>query len=222
MSFGGCAAVDRARKFRGLFLAAGMALTSSASAVPALSETKPGPYAVTLMAGRGTDTDFTTIISEPWTTNFVDLSIVSLAASARLGTINELTGSDLGAFGRNFSVETEAGAAYRFNEGSEGEFWGALYFRFDGFPWNDTLYTTAAIDTGLTILTETSEFEQDRSDGKTSLVLHYFSPELTFADPDNKDLQFVLRLHHRSGIFGLIDGVDTGSSFITAGVRLRF
>jgi hypothetical protein len=44
-------------------------------------------------------------------------------------------------------------------------------------------------------------------------LLHYFSPELTFADPDNKDFEIVTRLHHRSGIFGLFGGVAGGRPF---------
>ena len=47
-------------------------------------------------------------------------------------------------------------------------------------------------------------------------------PELTFADPDNKDLELVLRYHHRSGVFGLFDDVVSGSTFLSAGVRVRF
>ena len=213
----------RNREFHGLALAAGVVFASLCSAGPALSETRGDPYAVTFMVGRGTDTDFTQILSQPWTTHFVDLTMVGVTASARLGTIGELVGSDLGHFGNYVSVETEAGAAYRFGEEeSLGEFWGSLYFRYDGFPWNDTIYTTAAINTGLSILTETSDFEKDRSNDGTSQVLHNFSPEITFADPDNKNLEFVLRLHHRSGIFGTIDGVHSGSTFITTGIRFRF
>lgn len=203
-------------------LATCVVLASLCLAEPALSETRGAPHAVTFLVGRGTDTDFTQIISQPWTTHFVDLTMVGVAASTRLGTIGELVGSDLGHFGDYISIEAEAGAAYRFGEESQGEFWGSLYFRYDGFPWNDTVYTTAAINTGLSILTETSEFEKDRSDDQSSLVLHNFSPEITIADPDNKNLEFVLRLHHRSGIFGTMDGVHSGSSFIVTGIRLRF
>ncbi len=47
-------------------------------------------------------------------------------------------------------------------------------------------------------------------------------PEITFADPDNKNVEFLIRYHHRSGVFGLFDGVVSGSTFITAGVRFRF
>jgi hypothetical protein len=212
------------RRATGCFLfAMGGLLASLGWAVPVQGGTKGDANAVTVLVGRGTDTDFTQIITEPWTTNFVDLTMVGLTASHRLGTLDELTGWDLGHFGDDVSVELEGGAAYRFSdEENLGEFWASLYFRYDGFPWNDTIYTTAAINTGLSLLTETSEFERERGDGQSSRVLHNFSPEITFADPDNKNVELVLRLHHRSGIFGLIDGVSTGSTFVTTGIRVRF
>lgn len=203
--------------------ACAVALACACVATPALAQEPNSPNAVTFLVGRGTDTDFTQIMSQPWTTHFVDLTLVGITYSYRLGTLNELFGSDtLGYFGDHLMIEPEAGAAYRFGMESQGEFWGALYFRYDGLPWNDTIYTTLAINTGLSILTEKSEFEADRSDGDSSLVLHNFSPEITFAAPDYKDIEFVLRLQHRSGIFGTIDGVYSGSSFVTTGLRVRF
>ncbi len=199
------------------------ALALACVATPALAQQPNSPNAVTFLVGRGTDTDFTQVLTQPWTTNFVDLTLVGVTYSYRLGTLNELFGSDtLGYFGDHLMIEPEAGAAYRFGFESQGEFWGSLYFRYDGLPWNDTIYTTLALNTGLSILTETSEFERDRSNGDSSLVLHNFSPEITFASPDNKDIELVLRLHHRSGIFGTIDGVYSGSSFVTTGLRVRF
>jgi hypothetical protein len=197
-------------------------LASLCSALPVQAGTEGDPDAITVLAGRGTDTDFTQIITEPWTTDFVDLTMVGLAASHRLGTLDELTGSDLGQIGEDVSVEVEGGAAYRFGREDQGEFWTALYFRYDGFPWNDIFYTTAAINTGLSILTKSSEFERDRGDGRSSQMLHDFSPEITLADPGDKNVELVLRLHHRSGIFGLIDGVSSGSTFVTTGLRFRF
>jgi hypothetical protein len=216
-------ATGRNEEVCGLVLAVCVFLVSLCLTEPALSGAKPGAHAVTFLVGRGTDTDFTQIISQPWTTNFVDLTTVEAIYSYRLGTLSELFDSDtLGYFGDHLTVEPEAGTAYRFGEESQGEFWGALYFRYDGLPWNDTIYTTLALNTGLSILTETSEFERDRSDGDSSRVLHNFSPEITFADPDYKNIELVLRLQHRSGIFGTIDGVYSGSTFVTTGIRFRF
>ncbi len=34
--------------------------------------------------------------------------------------------------------------------------------------------------------------------------------------------ELFVRWHHRSGVFGLFDGVRAGSTFLTGGVRLRF
>jgi hypothetical protein len=198
------------RARRGLLIMGGLAVLLC-SAMPGKADGRGDPDAVTFLVGRGTDTDFTDIITEPWTTHFVDLTMVGLAASHRLDTLGE-----------DFTIDLEGGAAYRFGEEDQGEFWGALYLRYDGFPWNDTIYTTVALNTGLSYLTETSEFERDRSDGQSSQVLHNFSPEITLADPDNKNVELVLRLQHRSGIFGLIDGVTGGSTFVTTGLRFRF
>jgi hypothetical protein len=197
-------------------------LASLCCTAPVQGETKGDANAVTVLLGRGTDTVLTQIITEPWTTQFVDLTIVTAALSARLGTVNELTGSDLGSIGDYFSFDLEAGAAYHFEE-EMGEFWGAIFLRYDGFPWNDAIYTTIAASTGLDYITETSEFEKSQTNsGQTSQVLHYLAPEITFADPDNKNIEWVVRLHHRSGVFGLINDVTGGSTFVTTGLRVRF
>lgn len=189
---------------------------------PALGGEKGDAHAVTFFAGKGTDTDFFQSLAQPWTIHFVDLGILDAALSTRLGTVNELTGSDPGGIGDDFSIDLETGAAYRFGDEEMGEFWGAIYLRYDGFPWNDTIYTTIAANTGLSYITKTSEFERDRSDGQTSLLLHYLAPEITFADPDNKNVEWLIKLHHRSGVFGAFDGVTGGSTFVTTGIRVRF
>jgi hypothetical protein len=204
-------------------LVASALLGSLCFILPAQAGTRGDANSVTVLTGKGTDTDFTQIIIQPWTTHFVDQNLVGIIASHRLGTLDELTGLDLGHLGEYITVEPEAGASYRFGDKEDlGEFWGALYFRYDGFFWNDSLYTTVALDTGLSLLTETSDWEASRSSQGTSQVLHYFSPEITFADPDNKNVELVLRLYHRSGIFGAIDGVHSGSTFVTTGLRFRF
>ena len=211
-------------RFPSLIAVVGATLASLWVSAPASSQTNNDPYAaVTFMIGRGTDTGFTQIMVEPWTVDIVDLSMVSVALSTRLGTVSELTGSsDLGFIGNHFSFDLEAGTAYRFGDESQGEFWGAIYLRYDGFPWNDTVYTSIAANTGVSLLTDTSEFERSRSDGQTSRLLHYLAPEITFADPSNKNLELVVKLHHRSGVFGTFDGVSGGSTFIATGIRLRF
>jgi hypothetical protein len=189
---------------------------------PALAGEKADPYAVTFFTGKGTDTDFTTVLTQPWTIHFVDLAVFGTALSARLGTVNELTGSEPGGIGDYFSIDLEAGAAYRFGDEEMGEFWAAIFLRYDGFPWNDTIYTTIAANTGVSYITETSEFEKGRSDGQSSQLMHYLAPEITFADPDNKNIEWLIKYHHRSGVFGLFDGATGGSTFVTTGLRVHF
>ncbi len=214
----------------GFLTALGGAMALLCFTTPVLAGEKSDPYAFTVFAGKGTDTDFFSALTQPWTIHFVDLGIVGAAVSARVGTVNELTGWDLGSIGDDFSIDLETGAAYRFGDecgdecGDEemGEFWGAIYLRYDGFPWNDTIYTTIAANTGVSYITHTSEFEKGRSDGQSSQLMHYLTPEITFADPDDKNVEWLVQLHHRSGVFGLFDGASGGSTFVTTGLRVHF
>ena len=189
------------------------------------------PSSVMLYGGFGTDVNFTQSVYAPWTIEPNGLGFVGIAASQRLGTINDFAsdwGYDLGTIGDDFTLDGEIGGGYRFGEESMAELWTALYLRYDGLPWNDIVYTTIAADLGISVLSEKSEIEASReadSDGQhanASYILHFFSPEITIADPDNKNVELVLRLQHRSGIFGLIDGITSGSTIVTTGIRVRF
>lgn len=153
-----------------------------------------------------------------------DLGVVGLAYSHRFGTANDFVGGILPpVIGDHLFIEGEGGISYRFGDEELGEGWLGAYLRYDNLPWNDVVYTTLAVNTGVSYLTEVSEFERSRdNNGKAGRLLHYMGPEITFADPDNKNLEFLVRFHHRSGVFGLFDGVVSGSTFITAGMRVRF
>jgi hypothetical protein len=191
-------------------------------AVPASAGSRGAPDSVVVFGGVAADTNFFELVYSPWTADLTDIGLIGASYSHRFGTLNEVIG-DIGQIGDDLTIEGEIGTSLRFGDESLGEGWAALYLRYDGLPWNDTVYTTIGINTGLSYLTDISEFESGRdSDGNASKLLHYMGPELTFADPDNKDLELVLRYHHRSGVFGLIDGVVSGSTFISAGIRVRF
>ena len=194
-------------------------LAASATAGP-----RGSADSVMVFGGIATKTNFTDVLTMPWTAHLNDIGVLGASYSHRFGTLNELFGGGgLGQMGDDFTIEGEVGTSVRFGDESLGEGWGALYLRYDGLPWNDTVYTTIGVNTGLSYLTDISEFERGRdSDGEASKLLHYLGPELTFANPENKDLELVLRYHHRSGVFGMFDGVVSGSTFISAGIRVRF
>jgi hypothetical protein len=191
-------------------------------ASPVSAAERGGDQAVSIFAGVATDAAFTDSIFFPLSNDIKEIGIVGIAYSRRLGTWNELTGNIL-PLGENFTLEGEVGVSGRFGDEALGEAWTGLFLRYDGFPWNDRLYTTMAVNTGLSFLTSESDFERGRDENdKNSQLLHYMGPEITFSDPDNKDLELMVRFHHRSGVFGLFDGVISGSTFISSGVRMRF
>lgn len=147
--------------------------------------------------------------------------IVGAAISRRIATLF-----------RSLDIEAEAGLAQRFGAGANAsETWGAVYVRWHNFPWNSYLHTTVAVSTGLSYATEIDDIERERSNHGTSRLLHYFSPEITFAHPERQDWKLVLRLHHRSGgrdygfgqssssIFG---GVTGGAQYLTVGIKHQF
>jgi hypothetical protein len=52
--------------------------------------------------------------------------------------------------------------------------------------------------------------------------MHFFSPEITLALPDRPEVELLLRLHHRSGVFGLVSDAWGGAQYATIGLRWRF
>ena len=99
-----------------------------------------------------------------------------------------------------------------------------IIFRWLKFPWHDTLPTTFAIGDGLSYAFEEPALEAllEAEDGGTNQLLNYLLLELTFAAPSWKHWSIVGRVHHRSGIFGLFDGVDGGSNIVALGLRYDF
>jgi hypothetical protein len=126
-------------------------------------------------------------------------------------------------FWRHWTVEPEVGVGQRFGRQSATELWGAFYFRYHGFPWDHVVLTTAALSTGINWASEVTEVEQDRArDDEGSQLMHYFSPEITFALPSNPNTELLFRVHHRSGVFGLVSDAWGGAQYASVGLRFRF
>ncbi len=126
-------------------------------------------------------------------------------------------------FHGHLHLEPEVGIGQRYGIQDETEVWGALFFRYRGFPWDRWLITTVAASTGLNYASDVSEVEKDRArDGEGSRLMHFFSPEVTFALPSHPDKELMLRFHHRSGVFGLVSDAWGGAQYATVGLRVRF
>ncbi len=122
-----------------------------------------------------------------------------------------------------FSFEAEAGAGAMFGDSNGPQVWGALYARWHNFPWNETIRTSVAVSTGLNYTIKRMDYEaRSAAPDPNRKLLHYFSPEVTFALPSHPDTELVFRMHHRSSVYGLFDCRRCGSDTPTLGIRHRF
>lgn len=144
--------------------------------------------------------------------DYDDDYLIAIALSRKIGSL----------WGR-IDLEPEVGIAQRFDVQHETEIWGAVYFRYGDFPWNDRVKTTMGVSVGLNYASDVSPQEDERSKtGEGYRLQHFFSPEITFALPDNDKDELLIRFHHRSGVFGLMNDGGGASQYLTIGVRHRF
>jgi hypothetical protein len=156
----------------------------------------------------------------PWKWHWRNSELVAGVFSRRLVT-----------FWNVLSLEPELGVGQRFGEMHATEFWGAVNIRWIYFPWNDYLKTSIGLSEGLSITNEEDTKERLLDDPrvvgnhvvfKGSQFLNFFTPEMAFALPEHDAYELLFRFHHRSGIFGTINGVHAGAQFYTAGLRIHF
>jgi hypothetical protein len=160
------------------------------------------------------DGDVRDIAVQPWSYDWGRELFVGASHSYRFGR-----------FWRDFTFDAEIGGGYRFGDTNTLDAWGAFYFRYDGFPWRDRLYTAFGLSTGLHWLDTLPEAETgppERPEPHRSKWLHYFSPELVFSLPDSPQHEVAIRYHHRSGMFGNMNGVWEGSNVLMIAYRHRY
>ena len=118
----------------------------------------------------------------------------------------------------DWSVEGQA--LRHWGEQNHVEFTGAVVARWNPFPWDRIVDTSIAVGEGLSYATGMPELE-DRSFHDSAKLLNFILIEAAFSPPDNPGVSLVIRVHHRSGVFGLFDGVTQGSNFLNFGLRFR-
>lgn len=184
-------------------------MSAGASDLPSMADERK-LYAIHFFGGQNFDDYFSDFFKGGGYGQFNDAYVAGAAASKRLATWN------------SFSIEIEGGVAQHFGSYHATELWSAMFLRFHAFPWNEYLYTTAAASVGLSYLTEVPDIETRKNGGRGSRLLHYFAPEITFALPKYKNMELVFRLHHRSGVAGLFNGVRDATNVPTVGFRFRY
>jgi hypothetical protein len=121
---------------------------------------------------------------------------------------------------RNYiSFEVEGQIGKHFNNDTFWEFNGVIIGRWHVFPWNKYVDTSVAAGDGLSFYTEVSKVEKE-DDEDAQKTLNYLMFELALGLPRYPRWDMVLRIHHRSSIFGLYGA--GGSNYVTGGFKFSF
>ncbi len=171
-----------------------------------------GPkWAITGFYGEGTEEVFSQALFRVLDFTRNDERVVAVTLRRRIGGLTD-----------DITFELEGMYALHYGREDYSEFGVAAYGRWMTFPWNDTVRTTAALGIGPSYTTITPALEK-RKHGKSDVrILNQFNVELTAGPPSIPNLDFLLRLQHRSGIGGLISGVEDASNFWSVGALYRF
>lgn len=197
--------------------------------LPSIQSTDPKKCAATIYLGIQNNTTQPNMFGigasfvPPYEYTFGNSYYIAGSLSRVLGEIGDLA-----------DVEIETGVGQRFGSLDQEEVWIALYGRWKYFPWNNYLLTTVAVSTGLSYASAVPEYEVMSSGiNMGQRLLHFLSPEITFALPSHPDTEFVIRNFHRSGggeiwgtdvpVYGSIfHGVAGGVQYLSAGLRQHF
>lgn len=172
---------------------------------------KPVPWLLTLYAGRYTDQRLLEDVLGQNALHFEQDWLLAAALARPVYT------------GDCHDWEIEGQLAKHAGEQTHWETNGLVIYRWTCFPWNGFLRTSAAIGDGLSYATAVPSLElASHTNVGAQRLLNYLLIETTFAPAWAKDWSLVVRIHHRSGIFGLFGGVHGGSEVIAVGVKITF
>jgi hypothetical protein len=109
------------------------------------------------------------------------------------------------------------------------EVWAGPEIRYAGVLLFDLVRIGGGVTFGLSVATHSigNELGWKIANGSTANVLYYLGPELDFSTPSIRNLEFVLRIQHRSGgktvpLLPTLANFGEGYNANVAGVRYRF
>ena len=125
----------------------------------------------------------------------------------------------------SLSIEAETQAVYHYGRGNFAEFGATLVARWSGLELPNwlggfRLFDGISIGVGPSLTTAIPPLEADR--GRISHFMNQVMVEYLDPVSDDVDAQTLDRVHHRSGVFGLIEGIVGGSDYLGRGVRFVF
>lgn len=184
-------------------------LTSENSGADFPAGNKTSKHAFTVYSGVGSPTPLPEILRAR-ALSLVNESIVAVAYARRLNS--GMTTAD---------SEWEVNLAHHnevFGRVSLGTAW---VMRWKNPPWSSLLNSSLAIGNGISYAFGGIPALENQLLDKTSALLYHLLFEITLAAPSWKNTDIVFRIHHRSGVFGLIDGITGGSDFVCLGLKFR-
>lgn len=164
-------------------------------------------WMVSLYGGRACYDSLENILSDR---EYVDSYIAALAV-----------GKGLTDYKHYLRLEGEGQIVKHWGEQDLFEFNALLGVRWLPFPWDRYLDTSFAVGGGLSYATDEPEIEVEKND-RTARLLGYLMFELAVTVPQQPQWTLFARVHHRSGAYGLFDGVSGGSNVVGAGLRYAF
>jgi hypothetical protein len=190
-------------------------LTQPAAAQSVATDTSPaerGPLSVGLYAGELYKSQYISILYRP---QDIQLSPSYLVAANVDYLIYKGAGIPL-------QFEGEFDIAKRFHGADEFDIVLAPFIRWTSFPWNRYLYTNVRLGAlGLSYTSGVSAWERQNSgNSRGSNFLQFGAMEVSFAASANARREAFVRVHHRSGVFGLINDVSGGSNYLSCGFRV--
>jgi hypothetical protein len=170
------------------------------------------PHALTFYVGRiSAEETWHDVLLKPYSSEYAN-SYLATAAYSRAYRESR-TGA--------LRMEFEINATYNFGDQNHWELNVApITLRWQRFPWNETVRTTAAFGVGLSYAFEFPRVEYEL-ENDTQQLLVFWLLEIT-AGPVDGPWSAVLRLHHRSPAWGAMGVADGGMNAPSLGFRYEF
>jgi len=138
-----------------------------------------------------------------------NLNFVSLALARKFGSYKKIDLELEGQIAKHQGIEDYT------------EYTAAILFRWETLPWDDVIDMSFAFGEGFSYTSSIPQFESE-NDKPAARLLNFLVYEATFTIPNHKNWEAILRMHHRSGVFGLINGVRGASNAWALGLRYNF
>lgn len=121
-------------------------------------------------------------------------------------------------------LEIDVTVARRFGKDDQWDFGIIPMLRWKELPWNRFVYTNFRIGLlGASYVTGISPWELHwAGNDHGSHFLNYLAVELDVKPDPASPIEWFVRSHHRSGIFGLVNDTHGGSTYMTTGLRWHF